>query len=481
MRRCANPISGFFRIVLSFFLCVVCCPAFAGASATDLAPAPIFGNAMVLQRDRSVPVWGAAAPGAKVTVSFSGQTRESIAGGDGRWEVRLDSLALNVRPQTMLITSNSRTIEIRDIVVGDVWFCSGQSNMQHSMREEQPTEDLERSDDSLLRQYRNGSWHAASPQTIGDFSAVGYYFARRIRTEHKDVPIGLITVAVGATAIELWTPVEAYRSVPGAEETIAAFSVKRPDGTSDPVGSLFERGVRPLVPYAIRGILWYQGESNQEDGEAYFEKFRVLIESWRTIWGQHEIPFYFVQLANYKKPSEDPGDMQGYCLVRETQRRALAIPNTQMAVAIDVGDLDSIHPRNKTDVGERLALIALARDYGHGDRVHSGPLFREMKKESGKIRIFFDHVHGGLMVGKKVGRAAVQEDRDDGLRRFVIAGSDRKWHWADAVIDGETVVVSSPNVPDPVAVRYAFAKNPLGCNLYNRDGLPASPFRTDSW
>jgi sialate O-acetylesterase len=237
--------------------------------------------------------------------------------------------------------------------------------------------------------------------------------------------------------------------------------------------------IQPLVPFTLRGAIWYQGENNAGD-RLYVEKKRAMLADWRKWFGNPDLPFYFVQLAAWQKPNDNPAHTDDWAIVREQQLRCLALPHTGMALAIDVGDADDIHPKNKADVGERLALWALASDYGKQVEP-SGPLFKALKIEDGKARLSFTHVGKGLMVGRKVGRAPAAEDASGKLKRFAIAGEDKQWRWADARIEGDTVVCSSPEVPKPVAVRYAWAINPDGANLYNRDGLPASPFRTDEW
>jgi sialate O-acetylesterase len=241
--------------------------------------------------------------------------------------------------------------------------------------------------------------------------------------------------------------------------------------------------IAPLVPFALRGVLWYQGESNAgnpADGLQYIEKKRAMLADWRKWFGDPDLPFYFVQLAAWQKPSDQPAGGDGWAHIREAQRKCLTIPHTGMAVATDVGDADDIHPKNKADVGDRLARWALANEYGK-KVVPSGPLFRGLKIDGNKAVVEFDHVGAGLMIGRKEGRKPADELKDGKLARFAIAGKDKKWVWANAVIAGDTVVCTHPDVPNPVAVRYAFTMNPVGANLYNRDGLPASPFRTDDW
>ena len=247
--------------------------------------------------------------------------------------------------------------------------------------------------------------------------------------------------------------------------------------------AIYNAMVNPLAPFGVRGAIWYQGESNGSEGVEYFHKMQALINGWRQTWGQGDdfpMYFYFVQLANFQRPNDNPAGGNGYARLRDAQRKALTIPHTGMAVTIDIGEANDIHPRNKQDVGSRLAQWAL-RDIYQQDVVPSGPLFREAKAEAGKLRVHFDHVGGGLIVGTKSGLDPVKEVADGKLQRFAVAGEDRKWHWATAVIDKDSLLVSSEQVPAPVAVRYAYSMNPAGANLYNKQGLPASPFRSDDW
>jgi sialate O-acetylesterase len=241
--------------------------------------------------------------------------------------------------------------------------------------------------------------------------------------------------------------------------------------------------IHPLKAFPLKGVLWYQGENNAgnaADGLQYIEKKRAMIHDWREWFGDPNLPFYYVQLAAWQKPTEDPGLADGWAFFRDAQRQCLNLPHTGMAVAIDIGDADDIHPKNKYDVGERLARWALAREYSNPLEV-SGPLYRSLTIEGNKAIIAFDHVGSGLVAGNKNGRHPVEFSESTLLKRFAIAGHDRKWYWAEAKIEGGNVICTHPNVPQPVAVRYAFSMNPSGANLYNRDGLPASPFRTDDW
>ena len=240
--------------------------------------------------------------------------------------------------------------------------------------------------------------------------------------------------------------------------------------------------VAPLVPFGVKGAIWYQGESNGGEGMGYLPKLNALIDGWRKTWNQGDAPFFFyvVQLANFREDNRNPAGGDGYAAIRVAQREILKTPNTGLACIIDIGEARDIHPKNKQDVGARLAHWALRDVHGKEDTVVSGPIFREMKVEGGKIRLHFDHTGGGLMAGKKTGLEPVAEDAGP-LQRFAICGKDRKWVWADATIDGDTVVVSSSEVASPIAVRYAYSANPEGANLYNKAGLPAVPFRTDNF
>jgi len=280
--------------------------------------------------------------------------------------------------------------------------------------------------------------------------------------------------------IEAWLPkakaaLASNATIPPAPQ-IPQHPLAHAGGTT----GLYNGMIHGLIPFAIRGALWYQGESNGGEGQSYYQKKQALIGGWRQLWGEGDFPFYFAQLANFMQPNTNPEGGDGWARVREAQAFCLVgIPNTGMAVLTDIGDARDIHPKNKQDVGERLALWALAKDYGRKDLIYSGPIYRSMKVEGDTIVLSFDHVGEGLMVGKKEGLAPTQEVKDGVLKGFSIKGEDGKWHWADAKIVGQTVVVSAAGASKPTAARYAFTTNTDHCNFFNKAGLPAVPFRTD--
>ncbi len=499
----------------------------------DVRLAAIFSDHAVLQRDKPLPVWGSANPGEVVEVRLGREKASSPADEKGRWQVTLASQPLSTTPLTLTVSGHNQ-IARTDILLGDVWLCGGQSNMDLALGACQVPADIAAANHPMIRHFRvayhfaiapaadvQGAWTVCGPGTAPGFSAVGYYFARKVHAE-TGVPIGLLSSSLGGTNIELWisqaallkTPgLETYagqmraslatyqeqlaRILPAAREWVdqgssavrSGMPVPPPPAWPEfPFGdkvmrprcvTLHNGMIAPLVPMALRGALWYQGENNADDA-LYLTKQRALIDEWRTLFHDPTLPFYFVQLAAWKIPDEQPAG-GGWGMIRELQRQCLEIPNTGMACTIDIGDAKDIHPRNKFDVGERLARWALRHQYGRAEIVTSGPLFREMTLEDGKARLHFNSTGGGLLVARKAGRAPTVATPAEKLNRFAIAGEDRKWVWAQAMIEGDTVVVSSAEVLRPVAVRYAYSDNPEGANLYNLAGLPASPFRTDAW
>ncbi len=457
--------------------------------------ASIFGNSMVLQREMPVPVWGTADPNEAVTVKFAGQSQEAEADKDGKWQVKLDALETNAKGQTLTVTG-SNTLTLNDVLVGEVWICSGQSNMEWVLRNAVNADaEVADADHPQIRLFNvpghnvapvaqettAGTWAACSPDSAKNFSAVGYFFGRRLQKELK-IPIGLVGSNWGGTRIEPWTSPEGFHSVPELKDIAATVDAYTENTKVNQVApsAIYNAMIHPLAPFAMRGAIWYQGESNGSEGESYFHKKQALVNGWRKLFNP-DLAFYWVQLANFRDPLDVPGGGNAWATLREAQRKALSIKNTGMAVIIDIGEAKDIHPRNKQDVGARLAQWALHQTYGKSDLVPSGPLYKSHKVEGDSIRLTFDHVGSGLMVGIKEGLEPTKQDENGKLGRFSIAGEDKIWHWADATIEGDEIVVKSSEVPKPVAVRYAYSTNPVGANLYNKDGLPASPFRTDNW
>jgi len=511
----------------------------------EVRPAKVFASNMVLQRERAVPVWGTATAGEKVTVTFAEQTKETTAGADGRWRVDLDAMPLSVEGREMVVAGGNTVtfanVLVGDVWIcaGQSNMAQSLRVIQPSATED-VTKDIAAADLPLVRYCRMNyvtdvkpryevdlgqPWTVCSPRRVSLCSATAFYFASKVHRE-TGVPQGLIVSAWGATNIEPWIGLEAFcrepelaepaakvrqeiadyrKRLPAAMKSLETWIVdarqalaagkplpREPAWPIHPLmerasghyprrpGAIFNAMIAPLAPYGIRGAIWYQGESNGGEGHSYYVKMRTLIGNWRSLWKQGDFPFYFVQLADWGKATDDPADgTNSPARLRAAQTKTLSVPNTGMAVTIDCGRLD-IHPANKLDIGERLALWALAKDYDK-KIVYSGPLQKGMKVEGDKMRITFEHAEGGLMVGQRKGREPVREVPDGKLKRFAIAGEDQKWVWADARIDETAVVVSSPEVPKPVAVRYAYSLNPAGANLYNKAGLPASPFRTDDW
>lgn len=565
---------------LHFALVGACCLA-ASAARADVKMPAIFGNHMVLQRDLGVPFWGTADPGEEVTVSAGGDQAATKAGPDGKWTVKLGKLQATSTPIEVKVTGKNQLV-FTDVLVGDVWVCSGQSNMEFGIRSFMSAEEMAKADEPQIRMFMVpklvshvprtdigpapaqcptlGTWQVCTPKTLvsnGEwtgFPAVAVFFGRQIHDLTKQ-PVGLIGTTWGGTRINSWMSLEGLQSDPSFgghvkavlalrdnfekvkadyavqcanwkvevekwnadnKEAIAANKAemeawreakKQADAAHQPVSprpkellgpkeprdpinnnqnsaGLWNGMVAPLVPYGIKGAIWYQGESNGDQPRFYKAALPAMITDWRKKWNQGDFPFLIVQLPNYMARKPEPSDST-WAGVREAQANAeKVVPNVGHAVTIDIGDAGNIHPPDKADVGSRLALVAQRVAYGDTKTVTSGPTFRNATVEGNSIRVTFDNVGGGLVIGTPPAaffatlKKSPQPPGTE-IEGFAVAGSDLKYAWAKARIDGDSIVVTSDKVPNPVTVRYAWADNPAA-NLYNKEGLPATPFRTDA-
>jgi sialate O-acetylesterase len=497
-------------------LCTLLLPA--GSARADVKLSPMFGDHMVLQQGVPVPVWGTADAGEAVTVSLGEQKATATADASGKWVAKLPALTANAQPAQLAVKGKNE-LAVKDVLVGEVWVCSGQSNMEMNVASSLRPEE-ERNDAANYPNVRmftvekavagkplatlRGSWEVAGPQTAGRFSAVGYFFGRELNKQ-LNVPVGLIHTSWGGTPAESWTTAEALAADADFKPIVDRWNQQFADfgkqlgklsqaisewqgsaasqaGTPAPDGALpqdprsnpwrpsglYHAMIAPVVPYAIKGATWYQGESNAGRAYQYRKLLPAMIGSWRKAWGQGEFPFLIVSLANFTPVKDEPGDSE-WAELREAQTLTANQPNNGQAITIDIGDAVDIHPKNKQEVGRRLALVALHDTYKK-DVPHAGPTFQSMSVEGDKAVLKFKNTYGGMTA--KGG---------DTLKGMAVAGDDHKWYWADAKIAGaDMVVVHSDKVSKPVAVRYAWANNPV-CNLYNQAGLPAVPFRTDDW
>ena len=505
------------------FLAFLCATLyFAGFAAAEVKPSNLFSDHMVLQSGIVVPVWGTADPAEKVSVSLNGQTKVAVADASGKWTVRLLKLkAGGPFEMTIAGSAGEAPIVVKDVLVGEVWLASGQSNMQFTVSKVHASyagmldeaKEIAAANYPQVRMFTvkptttyapqtevPGVWQVCTPAVVGDWSAVGYLFARNLNMSLK-LPVGILLSAYGASTAEAWIPREALVSDPLLKPMVDKLDARynyfkeHPGSTDagvppepmmlnarlpragaptaplrDPSRNqhqptvLYNAMINTIVPYAIRGAIWYQGESiggGPQGLMMYGHVMETLITQWRKLWGEGDFPFFEVQLPALKNVSNNP-------LVREQQARILSLPNTGMAVTVDIGDPANVHPKNKEPVGYRLEVLALAKVYGHKGMEFSGPMYASNKVEGGAIRVKFTHA-GGLMA------------KGGPLNWFQIAGADQKFVDADAKIAGDTVVVSSPQVNAPVAVRYAWDNYPDTANLHNASGLPAGPFRTDDW
>jgi sialate O-acetylesterase len=450
-------------------------------ATADVKLPALIGDNMVLQQGVKARIWGTADPGEQVTVSLGGQQEATRANAHGRWQVMLRPMPAG-GPFEMTVSGHN-TVTVRNVLVGEVWVCSGQSNMAWTVA--LSANPLQESEDARYAQIRLfavkmraapdperdvvGKWAACSPKTVPGFSAVAYFFGRQL---HKalGVPVGLIQSCVGGTPAEAWTSMPTLAADPDFSQIVARWSrgPAKPDFITPTY--LFNGMIAPLTPYAIRGAIWYQGESNASRAYQYRKLFPAMIRDWRRAWRQGDFPFLFVQLANFMQRAKEPGAPSDWAELREAQMMALSVPNTAMATAVDIGDASDIHPKNKQEVGWRLAQCALVTVYGRKVACY-GPVYEGMTIEGNQIRLRFKSAEGGL---------ATRFVFPDGQKAFAIAGQERQFAWGEAKIEGETVVVSSKDIAAPVAVRYAWADNPP-CSLYNKAGWPALPFRTDDW
>lgn len=432
--------------------------------------APQFQRHMVLQRDMPIPVWGEADPGERVTISLDGHSRTVTAGSDRKWSASLPALAAG-GPHT-LILAGLDTLTLEDVRMGDVWVCGGQSNMEFTLEQhDEGLKDSARSGDipllrhlnyvksSLRPGWQDIPWTVSDPRTAKQFSATGYFFGKEVVATQR-VAVGLIEVAMGSTEIERWLD----------SASVAADAHLSRDSTREQPyvpGDLFRKHVRRYLPHRIRGVIWYQGENNiGHFPQHYRDRFQSLIKGWRNAWGQGDFPFLYAQLASSGNALQNaPEGDDKWPVIREAQRLALSQPHTAMSVYLDPADND-IHPNRKDVIGHRLALAARALAYRETGLVHSGPQYHASLVRGATLRLRFFHAGGGLLAP------------GGSLKGFSLAGTDGKWHWANAEISGDTVVLASPAVPRPLKARYAWASNPL-FSLCNREGLQASPFQTE--
>jgi len=446
------------------------------AAAPPLMMSGCFGDHMVLQSDRPLPVWGETLPGDEVTVTYAGKQAATKADAAGMWRVTLPALPAG-GPHELAIETPQGRMTYQDVLVGEVWYGAGQSNMAVGTRRthdyglaRQPYPQIRlftvvRESTGHPSKFTGGWWELCDAGTAAEFSGVAFYYGRKLHEELK-VPIGLFNASWGGTPVESWISREALSTLPKMEKPFE----ERPADYWERAG-LYNQMVHPLIPFAIRGAIWYQGEGNVGNAHLYQQRFGLMIGDWRKRWGQGDFPFYYVQIA----PFNYGGHWNIACAeLWDAQRRVLSVPNTGMAVISDATHTGDNHASNKRVAGERLALWALAKTYGRQNLVYSGPLYREMKIEGDTIRISLDHAEG---LKSRDGKP---------LDWFTIAGADRKFVPAEATIEAgtkpgeETIVVRSANVKEPTAVRFAWS-GIAQANLVNGAGLPASPFRTDDW
>lgn len=435
-----------------------------------------FRDGAVLQRCKPLPIWGTAAPSETVRVEFQGQTKETAADSAGRWSLKLDPLQASSTPAELKV-SGTNMLVLKDILVGEVWLCSGQSNMNAPVAEVFDADrEIASADYPLIRELRvhtaitdppnlmvEASWRTCTPATAREFSATGYFFARELYRD-LGIPIGIIKATLGGSPIEAWMSKEALASHPAFAPVAERWEAMRPhvkgDSLRNEPASLYNRFMKPLLPYTIAGFVWYQGEGNTERADEYALLLTTMIPQWRRDFQQGDLPFLIVQLPRWHDPRDVGGDR--WPRLREAQASALALPRTAMAVTLDVGDTKDLHPRNKQAVGKRLGLLALADVYGR--KVQSrGPTLSAIAREGSTLRLRFDHAEGLRVVG-------------DSGQLFELAGADDKFIPAQARIDGASVIITAEGLSLPNAVRFEWKNNPESF-LLNDAGLSSAPFR----
>ncbi len=466
---------------------------FAGMPGhTQLSMPAMFSDNMVFQQQMEVPLWGTARPGEKVTAIFSRKKYATIADGNGNWKLKLPAKKYG-GPYTLKIIAGKNAFQFNNILIGEVWVCSGQSNM------EMPLEGWQNMDgsfrfpinhseheiaDAQYPQIRllhvglasdtvpqnnikviGNTWRECSPQSIRSFSSTAYFFAREVYRK-TGIPIGLIESTVGGTPVESWTSIDSLKTIKNYQDKPEKSGVVSGEVDRAKMGNLFNGMIAPLIPYSIRGVIWYQGESNVHYAHRYKEVFSKMINDWRGRWHQGNFPFYYVQLPAFGVRDANNNESM-WSILREAQLQTLSVPNTAMAVTIDFTDYD-LHPANKQDIGFRLALIALNKIYGKNIPC-SGPLYKNYQINGKSIQIFFSNPEVGL-----------RSRNGHQLTGFYMAGKDSVFHWANAKIEGNTIVVTCDKVTEPGSVRYGWGNNPQ-CSLFSCALVPASPFRTDDW
>lgn len=466
----------------------------AGTSYAAIEMPAFFSDGMVLQRETGAPIWGWTDARTPVSVEFAGKKLETKADADGKWLVDFKDLKASEKGETLTVTIGSEQRVINNVLVGEVWIASGQSNMEWPVDKTNGKAEASQAVDPALRVFLSGNvavaeplrdfpgtWAETKPESTLKFTAVGYQFAKKLR-EELGVPVGVIECAWGGKPVQAFMSPKALETVPiGAEllknrnKAIENYNRQTEKKGNDPstnsslATNIYNGMIAPLAGYGARGAIWYQGESNANGQIAshYAELQAAMIQDWRQRWGK-ELSFYYVQLANFRKPSEQPGQVSDWIVVQDEQRQMLAmVEKTGMAVINDIGEANDIHPRNKKDVGQRLARWALKQDYGKSDIVPSGPLFSEAEFKGGQAIISFDHAKG-------------LKTRDgQPLQRIEIADRKGAWVWAQSKIENDQLIVWSDDIKSPTKVRYAWAENPTGANLVNAEDLPASVFTTE--